>query len=104
MLRNSSTVLKPPLTSFLIPSSSISVRFPAILHHETAAKVRAGGLSTVWHVICSAVPMSLWLGFRIRGRFRLRGRNPYRTRRDKIPGDLSSQELVLLGSMPIPEL
>jgi hypothetical protein len=33
---------------------------------------------------------------------RLSGRNLHRARRDKIPGDLSGQELALLGSMPIP--
>ena len=53
------------------------------------------------------MPLSWWLGFRIRKggwskSLRLGGRNPHGARRDKIPGDLSSQELALLGSMPIP--
>ncbi len=34
---------------------------------------------------------------------RLSGRNPHGARRDKIPGDLSGQELASLGSMPIPK-
>jgi|SRR5882724_7758677 len=48
-----------------------------------------------------------WLGFRIgfdgwsKG-CRLRRRNLLRARRDKIPGDLSGQELASLRSMPIP--
>src|SRR5580704_16808120 len=51
--------------------------------------------------------LSWWLGFRIwvdgwSKSCRLSGRNLRRARRDKIPGDLSSQELALLGSMPIP--
>ena len=51
--------------------------------------------------------LSWWLGFRIgvdgwSKSCRLSGRNLRRARRDKIPGDLSSQELALLRSMPIP--
>ena len=51
--------------------------------------------------------LSWWLGFRIgfdgwSKSCRLGRRNLHRARRDKIPGDLSGQELALLGSMPIP--
>jgi nitroreductase len=52
--------------------------------------------------------LSWWLGFRIhfdgwsKSR-RLGGRNLHGARRDKIPGDLSGQELAALGSLPIPK-
>jgi len=54
-------------------------------------------LPTVWHVICSAMTMSWWLGFRIRGGWLVQELPPAREKsvrdtRDKIPGDLSSQE------------
>ena len=53
--------------------------------------------------------LSWWLGFRVfldgwSKSCRLSRRNLHRARRDKIPGDLSGQELALLRSMPIPGL
>jgi hypothetical protein len=63
---------------------------------------RAGNAAVrlVWHVLCSkSLGLSWWLGFRIRldgwsKSCRLSGRNPRGARRDKIPGDLSGQELA----------
>src|ERR1700732_3042076 len=53
-----------------------------------------------------SLALSWWLGFRIgfdgwSKSCRLSGRNLHRARRDKIPGDLSGQELASLRSMPI---
>jgi hypothetical protein len=92
--------------------------FSAIPRH-CAKRSRLSGGQKAWmktfgpSILASGMPLapslalSWWLGFRIgfdgwSESCRLRGRNLHRARRDKIPGDLSGQELASLGSMPIP--
>src|SRR6202035_3647176 len=80
--------------------------------HDRAAAKRSEwaigrvGSSRLACPLLHVLALSWWLGFRIgfdgwSKSCRLRGRNLLRARRDKIPGDLSGQELACLWSMPI---